>query len=562
MAETDVKLKQRFYRRLESLKQQRLAFEPDWREIAGYCAPARSRFLALNANKGRRRNRSLNNSAGIVAMRTLQYGMQNGLSSHSRPWFAISLYNQDLLDDPEVKAWLDAVQKRMEAFLAHTNFYEASEVGYLELGTFGTDACVMLEHAKRGAVCHALTAGEYWIGLNDALEPSTLVRDSGMTVKQAIDTFGNDAPQRVRTLYDQSRYSDIVDCYHFIEPNDDHVSGRMGWQGKPWRSVWIDAYDDTIGDIIRTGGYEEQPFWAPRWMTTGADTYGQGPGHDALADLRELQMQAKRYSELLDLLAWPELVTTSKVKLKRQPKAVTSTDGLDATKMVSVPYEVPPQALTSVEQKIERLEGRIDEITFANLFMAITNMPGVQPRNNEEIQARNEEKMSQLGPVIERVNNEKLKVAIDRTFGIMQRRGLLPPAPNKLRQSPDIKIEFVSLLTQIQKMVGLNQIERGFQFVGGMSGLYPEAKFKLDPNAIIDEYTGRLGMPASLVRSNEDAQKLAAQAAQQAQMAQSAELAAKGGKGVKDLTQAATLAANMPVASTPAATTLEQPTQP
>jgi hypothetical protein len=61
--------------------------------------------------------------------------------------------------------------------------------------------------------------------------------------------------------------------------------------------------------------------------------------------------------------------------------------------------------------------------------MAITTMPGVQPRNIEEIAARNEEKLTQLGPVIERVNNEKLEVAIDRTFGIMSRMACFLPLP-------------------------------------------------------------------------------------------------------------------------------------
>jgi hypothetical protein len=68
--------------------------------------------------------------------------------------------------------------------------------------------------------------------------------------------------------------------------------------------------------------------------------------------------------------------------------------------------------------------------------MAITNMSGIQPRNVEEIAARNEEKLTQLGPVIERVNNEKLQVAIERAFGIMQRMHLLPPSPGVDAQQP------------------------------------------------------------------------------------------------------------------------------
>lgn len=550
MAET---LKERTNRRLTSLKCQRRPFEPDWHEIAGYCAPARSRFLATQANKGRRSNKRLNNGYGILAFRTLQNGMTAGLSSKSRPWFSLSLYNQDLINDPQIKAWLDQCQNRMEAFLAHINFYEAVEIGYLELGMFGTEACVMVEHPTEGAVCHALTAGEYWIGLNSAMKPGALYRDSGMTVKQAVDTFGlGNVSQRTASLYDRSSYDDIVPVFHIIEENDDRLPGKLGPVGKPWRSMWFEGWGDVIGDEIKTSGYEEQPFWAPRWSTTGADTYGQGPGHDALPDLRELQLQAKREGEITDLLVWPELVASGKAKLKRTPKSVVSTDAVDAAKLVSVPYQVPPAALEAVVNKSERLEQRIAQLAFADLFMAISQMQGVQPRNQEEINARLEEKMTQLGPVIERVNGEKLTVAIERAFGIMSRRGLIPPAPDKLKDSPDLKIEFVSILTQMQRAAGLSQIERNVQFVGGLAGMYPQARFKLDPFAIVDEYASRGGMPPNLVRSDEDANK-DMQAEQQAQQnAQAAEMMNKIGKPAKDLTDAATLAANLPVAKTPA----------
>jgi hypothetical protein len=369
-------------------------------------------------------------------------------------------------------------------------------------------------------------------------------------VEQFKDNLDNLSP-RIRSDYDRSNYETVHQFYHAIEENDDFVGhGLLGLQGKPWRSVWWDVNDQTKDGLVKLSGYEEQPFWAPRWDTTGADTYGQGPGHDALPDLRELQLQTKRRAEATDLAIWPEIVVTSKVKLKRQPKSVVSTDGLDAQKMVTVPHEVPYQAIQIIDQSIERLEGKVNEATYADLFMAITNMQGIQPRNIEEIAARNEEKLTQLGPVIERVNGEKLEIAITRVFGLMQRKGLLPPAPDVLRHNPQIKIEFVSILTQMQRMVGLGQIERTVQFVGGLTPIFPNARFKLDVNEIVDEYAKRAGMPAKLIRPTDDAQQDADAEAQAAQNAQMAEAAAKLGKPTKDLTDAASVAANLPVAAT------------
>jgi hypothetical protein len=294
----ELTLKERSIRRLEGLKDNRRSFESDAREIASYALPARSRFLASKTNKGRETNRRLNNSHGIFALRTLQGGMTSGLSSQSRPWFAVTMFDESLAEDASVKVWLGEVQTRLESFLAHTNFYGAAKTGYLEMGAFGTEACVMLEHAQEGAVCHALTFGEYWIGLNDALLPGALYRECVKTTIQAVQAFGlNAVSPRIRTAYDRSSYDEQHCFYHAIEENDDYVAGKLGPIGKQWRSLYWDDNDSSKDGIVKLSGYEEQPFWAPRWDTTGDDAWGQGPGHDALPDLRELQLQTKRKGE-------------------------------------------------------------------------------------------------------------------------------------------------------------------------------------------------------------------------------------------------------------------------
>jgi hypothetical protein len=543
-------IKERCNRRLEGLKQQRRSFEDDAKEISRYALPARSRFLSTQTNGGRQRNNKLNNSHGIFAFRTLQGGMTSGLSSQSRPWFALSAADESLLDDASVKVWLGEVETRMYSFIAQTNFYGAAKTGYLEMGAFGTEACVMLEHPELGGVCHALTFGEYWIALNDALQPGALYRMCPMTAIQVVEMFKENAPKRAKDAYDRSAYEEPFELYHAIEENPDYTEGRLGPEGKLWRSVYWDPNNGDKDTLIQLSGYEEQPFWAPRWDTTGNDTWGQGPGHDALPDLRELQLQTKRKAEATDFHIHPEKISSSKVTLRQQPKSVVSVASVDnVNNLVTVPYQVPYQAIGAIREDIGEIKEAINQATYADLFMAITNMAGIQPRNIEEIASRNEEKLTQLGPVIERVNNEKLQVAIDRVFGIMQRLRLLPPAPDALKNNPNIKIEFVSILTQMQRMVGLGQIERGVQFIGGLSGAYPQARFKLDVFETVDEYAKRAGMPPKLIRSSEDAQADADAEAQAAANAQAAETAAKLGKPAKDMTDAAALAASMPVAA-------------
>lgn len=524
-------LKERCNRRLTGLKAARLPYEDEWKEIANRAQPSRSRFLNSEQNRNtKRNNKTIYNSHSILSFRTLTGGMTSGLSSPSRPWFRLAPLDESMADDSEIKNYLSEVERRMYAFLAGTNFYGAVKSGYSEMGMFGTEACVMVDHIREGAVCHALTAGEYWIALSDASVADTLYRRCPMTVHQVVQSMGTEnVSDFVRNAYDAGRYDDQIPVIHAIEPNDEQVMGVMTAKGKPWRSTYWDENDGRADRVLRISGYEEQPFWAPRWDTIGGDTYGTSPGFDALPDMRELQLQTKRKTEATAFLVKPEKIVPATVKLTGQPGNVVTASAVDVAG-VHVPYSMPYQAIDAIMQDVARCTEAIDRLTYADLFMAITNMAGIQPRNVEEIASRNEEKLTQLGPVIERVNSEKLEVAIDRTFGIMSRKGMLPPAPEKL-QGEAVKVDFVSILAQMQRMVGIGQIERTVGFIGNLAAQFPEAADRLDIDAIVEDYADRAGAPPKIIRSVQDAQAARDGRAQQQKMAQMAAMAQPAQQG-------------------------------
>lgn len=511
-------LRDKLDRRLTGMKSVRTDYETEWKDIARFAQPARSRFLATDTNKGGKRrqaNRKLLDSHGIEAFRTLTNGMTSGLSSASRPWFSLKLEDEELAESAAAKEWMSEVERRMYSFLAKTNFYSAVKTGYAEMGLFGTEATVMMEHPIKGAVCHALTAGEYWIALSDAQVPEALYRSCPMSVRQAVQSFKGAVSQRVKSCYDQSRYDEIVEVYQAVEPNPDHIQGKLG--SKPWLSVYWDA-QDRPDSVLRQSGFEEQPFWAPRWDVAGGDTYGYSPGMEALPALRELQLQVKRRNEAIDAMVHPEKIAPPGIRLTGQPRNVVSASSVDKDQII-VPYQMPYQAVAAIGEEVVKCKEQVNSLSYADLFNAITNMQGIQPRNIEEIASRNEEKLTQLGPVIERVSNEKLEVAIDRTYGIMMRGGLLPPPPEELSGEP-LKVEFVSILTQMQRMVGIGQIERTTAFIGNLAGAVPDVLDKLNTDELIDEYSYRAGSPAKIIRGADEVAKIREQRAQQMQQQQ------------------------------------------
>ena len=80
----------------------------------------------------------------------------------------------------------------------------------------------------------------------------------------------------------------------------------------------------------------------------------------------------------------PEKIVPASVKLTGQAGNVVTASQVDAAGVI-VPYKIDPAAIGAIMEDVQRCSEAIDRLTYADLFMAITNMQGVQPRNVEEI---------------------------------------------------------------------------------------------------------------------------------------------------------------------------------
>jgi hypothetical protein len=67
------------------------------------------------------------------------------------------------------------------------------------------------------------------------------------------------------------------------------------------------------------------------------------------------------------------------------------------------------------------VNARIEKCLFVDLFMAITRMEGVQPRNELELSQRNMERLQELGPFVHLFENEFAAPMLKRLFNMMLR---------------------------------------------------------------------------------------------------------------------------------------------
>jgi hypothetical protein len=160
-----------------------------------------------------------------------------------------------------------------------------------------------------------------------------------------------------------------------------------------------------------------------------------------------------------------------------------------------------------------------------------------------EIMERKEEKLLALGPVLEQLNQDFFNPLIHRSIAIMKRKGLLPPPPPEIAKLQEFHIEYISIMAQAQKMVGIANMERFVSFATSVSQAVagaaenPEVFDSIDVDYLINAYAESSGIDPKIIKPEEAVQALRkartdAQAkAQQAQQAESMSKTAKNLSG-------------------------------
>lgn len=532
MALEESELRKHGDERIRGLAAERRQWEPGAEEVARFTLRWLSPFIRSMGSKsaaiqklasgqsyaGGEANNRLFNGVATRAHRTLSSGMSSGMSSPSQPWFKLKMTGASGRDTHEGRLWLDEVSDLIYSFLSQTNIYQAMQSSYRELGVFGSSAILWVPHWQYGAVAYPLTFGEYWLGQDDGLRVDTLIRDTAMTVAQMWERFPQEKlSDAVKRLHTAGKYDQVIPIRHIIEPNRERAFGKIDKLNMAYRSYYLEV-DGKEKTVLEVGGFKRKPMATPRWEPQGTSPYAPGPGFDALPESRKVQLQEMRFQQAQDYTVKPALemsVANKNSGAALIPGGITWSAAQDLSGQGARPiWEINPNALPNISADItNRTEPAIREAFFADLFMAITNMRGIQPRNMEEIAKRNEEQLSQLGPVVDRVQVEKLSVIVLQTFEMLSDAGRIPPVPDEMNGA-QLDIEFVSILAQAQKMIGLGSMERALGFVGNIAGVYPAILDKPNFEEMVTEYTERLGVPARTMRSDEEVEATRQQRAQ------------------------------------------------
>lgn len=505
-------------------------------DISSVLLPRNGRFIVTGKRNAKPYN-SIPDNTGTLALRIAGAGIMAGAMSPARPWFRLRVASPDLNREPAVRRYLNEVTEIILDLFAQSNVYRALHVVDEELVAFGTGAVMVLEDDEKVLRLHPLTVGEYRIAANFRGEIDTCYRTFDLSVGEIVGEFGlSECPQHVRELYHDRVFDKRVTVRHVIEPRPDRDITKADNVNMAWKSVYyVVGHNESV---LRESGFDYFPVLVPRWKVIGSDVYGSDcPGMLTLGDVKQLHHEQLRKAQGIDFETLPPMFAPPEMKgqeFRWLPGGITHVNSTAQASGLRPAFEVR-RNLEHLIADIQDVRNRIREGYFADLFLMLASRGEDPSKTATEVVELHEEKLIQLGPVVENINDNMLAPLVRNGILLASRAGLLPPEPPELA-GQGITLQFTSVLAQAQRAVGVTPIERVLLIAGNVAQAKPDMLDNLDEDALWSELTDMLGVSprisrdasarAKLRKARIDAQAKAAEASAQEQSARTAKDAA------------------------------------
>lgn len=546
---------------------ERSSFLGHWQELGAFILPRRTRFMTSDRDRGNRRNYAIINSTAGLAARTLRAGMMSGFTSPARPWFRMTTADPEMMKLSAVQEWLYDVTWIMSDMFLRSNLYTSLQTVYGDMGVFGTAAMMIMEDFERGIHTFPFVIGSYYLAADYKLRINVFMRDYQMTVRQIVEEFAwnpitkkydwENVSGMVKNLYEIGTTEAWIDVTHAVVPNPEYNPDSKRSDKKKYLSVYYERgsvsgqYSISTFDsmkVLSRKGFDKFRILAPRWEVSGEDIYGTYcPGMEALGDQQGLQIYERRGAQALEKSINPAMVAPSSLRSQKAsvvPGDITYLDTRDGMQKFEPAYQINPNFQQLNIEKAAIME-RIKQCFHTDLWLVVSNLD----RGNvtaEEIRALQNEKLQEVGPVVDRLNQDLLDPLVEQAYEIMWSQGRLPIPPPVMRKMP-LKVEYTSIIAQAQKALAAGGIEQFTGYALKLKEMHPEdpgVLDKFDIDQALDRYGEDLSIPPGILRDDEKVEEIRAGRAQAQQQQQQLAAAESASKTAKNLATAPTDGSN------------------
>lgn len=536
---------------LEACKQNFLSVA---QEIADYFRPIRSDMIGTKIEGDKNQFSRIQDSFPILAAETLASIFNGVITNRSVKWFNLSTINQELTEDNEVSEWLTEATEIMwnKLYNPLSNFEQAHQESLKDLVTFGSIA-TKIEEGK-GFILNYLPLHfkNFLIAENDEGKVDTIVLKSTMEAKQIVSKWDNigEIHETIREAFEKDPYKKF-DIQLHIYPRQNRDKAKIDKLNKAYEGVWVDVKNKVIIEEI---GWDVMPIAIGRSEKAIGEVYGTSRAMMALPDAKQLNLIWKQYVDSVELVLRPPLTLNADFegRINLSPGALNkakqnaSYAGRAAIEPILTVGNING-TLDLVQEKVARLR----EIFFLDKLKIMDN-PNATATQVMELRAESFRIMSSIATSMQ----EYLDGLLARTFDILFRKSfavndldggqssftplpdaIFPELPDKLKEAPDLKVNFINPINQAQQITELNSIDVLIQTTLTLAQASPGVMDVVNFDNVLRKKTSILNIDPELVNDKEsvDQMRQARQEAQQKQQdLEQAQLQSSAAKNYKD----------------------------
>lgn len=485
-------------RRYERLADEKAVTDSTLQQIADHLFG--SRDFTTRRTRGERRGVEIYDGTARQAGNLLSSGLHTMLTNTATKWFRLKPEDERLLEVNGVPEWFQAAEDVMYGTFnrPEARFMTQMHEVFIDIVNFGGAGLFISDDPGRGVLFSARPLAELVFAADAQGIIDNVFRKFTYTARQAHQQFGENVSSKVKRQLSDNKPDEESEYLHWVRPRNDIAAGKITAIGMPWASTYVSLDEKKI---LTQSGFNEMPYMTPRWRVEQGETYGRGPGWDALADGKMLNAMKKTKIGSAQLaMAPPWLVDDDGLisQLRTAPRSINIQRSTSLRPDSVRPLVSGVQPDLGIEE-IRDTRGQVRGSFHWELLQLIQD-----PRMTAtQVLQIAKQTMVLLSPTLGRQHVELLEPMVERVFGICDRQGRFPAPPPEIAERP-IRVEYVSAVARAQKQSEADAILNYLTAMANLAQVDPGVMDNVDTDQASKVLADGFEVPLSIIRSAAD----------------------------------------------------------
>jgi hypothetical protein len=523
------------FKAFEKAESDRHNYDTEWREISDHLSPE-SRGFNSTGTDGYVDQKDILDATPERAAEDLSSAMVSMLATESKKWGRLAL--EEVSDDYEVKASLQVATDRVTQHLARSkaNFYTCFADVTDDLVTYGQGYAYMhstIEGKNKFVRFCRLPPQDCFLTRDSYGDIFYFFRKYKVPKDVFLVEFGDlsqaDCDEHTKKQIKESREKEICVLHCIMKKEQAEKLGCKPKTKKDYVSVYY-VYEHKIK--IWEDGYSQFPIVAPSWKRKAGSSYGRGPGHKALPDIKVLNNMIRSNLGAAETMVTPPMAVPYDLmldpNLDLSPKAMAYISMQEASLGTGLLKPEPIITVSNLPVSLEMEDRRRNSIAqsfFSDLLVDFKNAE----MSATETSVRENARVRKLTNYILRIQDEFLAPAFLFVFNqLIEWKDLDFP------ESFELKVEFRSALFEANNAQKITLLERALVTLSNTKAIDPSILEAIKEEKFVQYIFDNIGADLTVLKSENELAE-----AKQARMESQQVTNMQGAAGAaKDLSQA------------------------